>query len=91
MALLFGVFFSRKAAIRTESSVSRSSNRSWLSSGIFSSFESCPKRPLRTSNSSRRDGLLTLGTGFDRGGYSPASTAISPAKTARRSAGGIRS
>jgi hypothetical protein len=40
-------------------------------------------------NSSRRDCRLTLDMKRRRAGYAPASTAINPAKTARRSAGGI--
>ncbi len=42
------------------------------------------------SNSSCRECLLTLATRAGARGYSPASTAINPESTARRSAGAIR-
>ena len=84
-ALVLRVLFSMKTAISTESSISSAAIRARLSAVIFPSAPSCPKRPLSPSDSSRRDCLLTLATG----GCWPASTAINPESTARRSAGGI--
>ena len=79
------VFFSKSM----NTAISSTSIRARLSAVIFPSPDSCSKRPLRASNSSRRDYLLTLATRASKGGYSRASTAINPAKTAERSTGGI--
>ena len=87
-ALLLGVFFSMNTAKSTCISISSASIRARLSAPTLPSVDNCPKRSLSAVNSSRRDCLLTLGTRWRPVDYSPASTAISPESTARRSPGG---
>ena len=87
--LLFDVLFSMNTVISTCSSISSASIRARLSAPTLPSADNCPKRSLTAVNSSRRDCLSTFDTAGCQGGYSPASTAINPAKTARRSPGGI--
>ena len=79
----FGVRLSMNTAISSCRSVSRASTRARLSGLIPPCAHNSSKRPWSASNSERSDAVLTRATGYS------ASTAMSAASTASRSAGGI--